>query len=61
MLKINLQSNKQWYKTKEGIEFKNKLSKLKKGKKGYNHTQEHKEKISNLFKGRNFSEKLYKK
>lgn len=50
------QSNKEYFKTEKGLELKIKISNLRKGKPGIKHTEEHKNHISKLLKGREFSE-----
>ena len=55
------EKNKLWYQTEEGIALKNKLSEIRKGKKGTKHSEEFKQMLSEKLKGRVFSEETKEK
>jgi group I intron endonuclease len=55
------EKNKLWYQTEKGIAFKNKLSEMKKGKKGLKHSEESKQMLSKKLKGRVFSKETIEK
>lgn len=55
------EKNKLWYQSEEGIALKNKLSEIRKGKKGTKHSEEFKRMISEKLKGRIFSDETKEK